>query len=178
MRTSVTDPLRLDWLEMPAPWRVALTIAPGKKSESFYGSPWARDLDADLDLIAREGIRTLVCLVEEDELGRLGIATLVRDARARGLHVIHEPIVDGGTPALERARAVVRELVARKDAPILIHCRGGLGRTGTIAGCLLRAVGFSYEETLARLHRARGPSCPENERQRAFVERFSMAEPL
>ena len=173
-RTSSTHPLRLDWLEMPAPWRVALTFAPGKHGDSFEGPPWARDLDADLAVVVGQGIRTLVCLMEEDELGAFAIPTLLREARARGLHVLHVPIVDGSIPTVPRARALVRELFARCDEPILIHCRGGLGRTGTIAGCLLRAIGLSYEDAIARLHRARGPLCPENPTQRAFVERFAM----
>jgi hypothetical protein len=58
-------------------------------------------------------------------------------------------------------------------ASVVIHCEGGKGRTGVVAGSLLVALGASAPEALRRLHEARGPNCPENAQQRAFIERFA-----
>ncbi len=58
-------------------------------------------------------------------------------------------------------------------ASVVIHCEGGKGRTGVVAGSLLVALGASTPEALRRLHEARGPNCPENARQRTFIERFA-----
>jgi protein-tyrosine phosphatase len=73
-------------------------------------------------------------------------------------------------PVLDAARSLVRELVARREAPMLIHCIGGLGRTGVIAGCLLRALDIAPDEALRRLVAARGTECPQTEDQRRFVK--------
>jgi ADP-ribosyl-[dinitrogen reductase] hydrolase len=170
--TSLSHPLRIDWLEMPAGWRVGLTFAPGKRGPSRQGHRWERDLGADLDRVARAGIRTLACLVEAHELVEWGIADLPTAATARGIEVLHRPIRDVSVPTLDDARMLVLELVARRDEPMLIHCIGGLGRTGVIAGCLLRAVGIAPDEALARLVSARGKECPQTEEQRRFVKEF------
>ena len=85
-----------------------------------------------------------------------------------------EAIATSATETLDNARSLVRELIARHDAPILIHCIGGLGRTGVIAGCLLRALDVPPDETLRRLVAARGKRCPETSEQRRFVTDFSL----
>jgi protein-tyrosine phosphatase len=59
-------------------------------------------------------------------------------------------------------------------APMVIHCIGGLGRTGVIAGCLLRALDVPPDEALRRLVAARGTRCPELDEQRSFVRDFSL----
>lgn len=50
---------------------------------------------------------------------------------------------------------------------VLIHCCAGIGRTGTFAVCLLRALGSSAEEAEVTVKSARaGPETPS---QRDFV---------
>ena len=174
VRTSITDPLQVAWLETPSEWRVGLTFAPGKRGPSTDGPRWERDLDADLDLLVSMGIRTIACLIEADELRAWGIDKLPSEAAARGLELLHRPIRDVSVPTLDGARGLVRELIARRDAPMLIHCIGGVGRTGVIAGCLLRALDVPPDEALRRLVAARGRRCPETSEQRRFVTNFSL----
>lgn len=45
MRTSETHPLRV------GNGLLGLTFCPGKRGDSVYGAPWARDLDTDLSAI-------------------------------------------------------------------------------------------------------------------------------
>lgn len=58
----------------------------------------------------------------------------------------------------------------------IIHCAGGTGRTGTIIGCVLKALQFSAIEIidyLDNLNRARGRRrWPESTWQSAFVTSF------
>ena len=174
VRTSVTSPLQVAWLETPSECRVGLTFAPGKRGPSTEGAPWERDLHADLDVLVAKGIRTIACLVHTHELVRWGIADLPSAAAARGIELLHRPIRDVSVPTLDDARSLVRELLARRDKPILVHCIGGLGRTGVIAGCLLRALDIAPDEALRRLVAARGTRCPETLEQRQFVTDFSL----
>ena len=175
VRTSRTHPLRIDWLDPPAP--VGMTLLPGVHGESTYGFRWQRDLDSDLDELRRLGATALVCLLEDHEFDQYEIRELIPKARSRGLEVLRLAIVDGGVP---RRLEEVDELLdavdahAAKGGRLVIHCRGGLGRTGTIAGCYLVRHGTSSGEALAMLRRVRKTDrCPEHDTQRGFIARYA-----
>lgn len=85
---------------------------------------------------------------------------------------------------IEPVQKLIKHIWAIVDADsrykIYIHCWGGLGRTGTIVGCLLAELyGYDYEETLNQLN-ALFQDCPkssyrvtpENEQQRLFIARY------
>lgn len=178
-RTSATHPLRVDWLPVDGPGRVGMTIAPGKHSVSKYTTGlWARDLDTDLDhLVQGWHVTDLVCLLETRDLERLQIPQLLEQARSRGLVTHWLPMPDGGVPPnVASVQQLVADLVVRVDggAVVAIHCEGGLGRTGIVAGCYLVARGYAAEDALLALRKARNSDrCPETEGQRAFIRGFA-----
>jgi hypothetical protein len=79
--------------------------------------------------------------------------------------------------------ALMRQILSRlhqaivAQRPVYLHCQGGIGRTGTVAGCLLVEAGFSGAEALALIaakwqvmaKRDRAPQSPETAQQRDFV---------
>jgi protein-tyrosine phosphatase len=173
-RTSGTDPIQVAWLPDRWPGRVGLTFAPGKRSPSIYGSPWRRDLAADLDRLRDVfALDVLVPLIEDHELQSLQIGGLVTEAEARGITVLRLPIPDGGTPAAEPVRHLTAVLLAcaRAGRRVVVHCRGGLGRAGTLAACTLIADGVTPTEAIAAVRRVR-PGAIENEAQERFVLGF------
>ncbi len=174
-RTSKTHPLRVDFVDLEGPGRLGLTLAPGKNQASKQSYTWQRDLAADLDrLTGHYRADLLVTLIEDHEIRSLGIASLSDEATTRGIRWLHHPIADGGLPpdsaALDPPLTVIHTALDA-DQNVVVHCAGGLGRTGTIAGCILIDRGCPPGEALARIRRARGPRCPENEAQRAFIQR-------
>ncbi len=174
-RTSATDPIEVAWLPGPLPGRIGLTFAPGKRSGSLFGSPWHRDLGADLDrLRASHRVDFLVPLVEDFELRDLGISRLVEEAEARGIVVERLSIPDGGIPSLEAARQVVSLILAfaRAGKTAVVHCRGGLGRAGTLAACALTRQGYRPAEAIAAVRKVR-PGALENSGQEDFVHLFA-----
>jgi CRISPR-associated protein (TIGR02584 family) len=178
IRTSTSHPILVDWLAGIPEGRVGLTFAPGKHSESFYnpGTRWRRDLAMDLDELVRQGVTDLVCLLQDRDLKKLKIPHLVAEATARGLRVHRLPIADQGVPGSREALVVLLAVLQQRlaeGASVVIHCEGGRGRTGVVAGCLLVSLGASTPEALRRLQEARGPNCPENAHQRAFIARFA-----
>jgi len=58
---------------------------------------------------------------------------------------------------------------------IVIHCRGGIGRSGLLAASLLICAGFDSEEAIRRASVARGFSVPETAQQIQWVRDFAEA---
>jgi protein-tyrosine phosphatase len=172
LHTSASDPIRIDFLPVPLPGRVGLTFAPGKCD----GLRWQRSLPQDLDrLQAFYSVSHLVSLIEDHELAHYRIGNLYAEAERRGIAVHRFPIPDVSVPAdVESLAPLVRQIggwVAVREK-VVIHCIGGLGRTGTVAGCFLVEQGVDAARALKLLREVRAPNCPETEEQREFVRRY------
>ncbi len=63
----------------------------------------------------------------------------------------------------------------RAGKSVVIHCRGGLGRTGLLAAACLRALGVDAERAIAIVRAAR-PGTIENEAQAAFVRTVDLGD--
>lgn len=173
-KTSQSHPIQVDFLPLASlRGRVGLSLAPGKR-DGFY---WERDLGADIDrLVAHYRVTHLVCLLEEHELIDYGIPDLSREAERRGLVVERFPIRDVSVPPdLDQVTHLIERISGwvKAGQTVLIHCLGGLGRTGTIAGCFLVAQGFDPEEALDVLAAVRDARrCPETRQQRDFIREY------
>jgi len=149
---------------------LGLTICPGKKDA---GRNWNRDLSQDLQVIQGWGATTVLSLIEDHEFRLLGVESLAHDVRALGMNWVHLPIVDVSVPdsRFEDAWACDGpKLHDRLDAgeKILIHCRGGLGRTGLVAGRILVERGCAPEKAIERIRLAR-PHAIETSEQEHYV---------
>ncbi len=178
MRTSNTDPIRVDFLPREAielRGRIGVTFAPGKKDPRRL---WDRDLDQDLRRLREAfGASVLVCLVEDHELELLGIADLPNRARSAGIHVVFHPIPDVGVPKeMEKVLWLVRLVLAAAEAGdnVVVHCRGGLGRSGLLVACSLVAQGHDPARAI-RTVRAVRPGAVETTAQERFVTDFAAA---
>ena len=180
-RTSATDPLRIDEVAAPAGGggRIGMTFCPGKRQRGAAMGDWERDLAADLARVAEWGAAAIATLMEPHELERYGVPGLGEAVEALGMEWHHLPIPDVGVPdslfearwfyAGHRLRAHL--LAGRR---VLLHCRGGLGRTGTIAARLLVELGAAPGDAIAAVRRAR-PGAIETAAQEAYVR---AAEPI
>jgi atypical dual specificity phosphatase len=96
---------------------------------------------------------------------------------------LRHPITDFGVPTLDGMAATLTDVAAALEGGgrVYLHCRAGIGRTGTVAACLLVEQGLSAGEALALLARkfavtaqhALGAESPEMPQQRAFVARWA-----
>ena len=179
-RTSASSPLRIAAVTPADGYgRIGITLCPGKSDPAGMSGPWARDLGADLDAIERWGATAVVSLITDEELDALSVRGLPGAVRDRHMEWLHAPIPDGWPPGrdFEDAWTVVGEAMRdrlRLGFDVLIHCRGGLGRAGTIAAHLLVELGASPEEAIRRVRAARSPYAIETAAQEAHVERCSV----
>ena len=149
---------------------LGLTLCPGKKDVS---RSWNRDLGADLRAIRAWGATTVVTLIEDHEFRLLRIESLADDVRALGMNWVHLPIVDVSIPDSRFEDAWIGDgpkLHDRLDAgeKILIHCRGGLGRTGLVAGRILVERGCAPKSAIQRIRSVR-PNAIETSEQEQYV---------
>ena len=174
-KTSVSDPLRIAMVTPDGTQgRIGITLCPGKTDNTARFGPWARDLDLDLDVIQHWGATALISLIEDQEFDRLSVRGLGNAVEHRHMEWWHLPIPDGSPPgpvfetAWGDAGGAIRDRL-RSGFDVLIHCRGGLGRAGTIAARLLvelgmrrtrRSAGYAMPAGPMPLkHRHRKPMC-------------------
>jgi protein-tyrosine phosphatase len=178
--TSETDPIPVDFLtddEVGTPGRLGMTFAPGMWAGSV-GGRWERNLAADMRALEEEyETNVLVSLMEDHEYRGYQIPELLERDKFGDIEILRFAIKDMGVPQeaeSERFQAFVRDVVQRLEQGqnVVVHCRGGLGRTGTLAACVLVALGrHTADEAIAAVREARKGTVQTRE-QEDFVRLF------
>ncbi|MFQ3615164.1 MAG: protein phosphatase [Cyanobacteriota bacterium] len=176
--TSESLPLMVDFLtaeQLQQPGQIGLMIAPGRCDEDAKAI-WQRDLQVDLRRLKEHyRINRLVCLLDEAERESLGISTLLPEAEALGIATENLPIEDDALPtSLDDFSALVDRVLAAVAAgeTVAIHCRGGGGRTGTLAAACLVKLGYGPEAAIATVQAVRSGALSVAA-QREFVHQFA-----
>jgi ADP-ribosyl-[dinitrogen reductase] hydrolase len=174
VKTSVTHPLQI--AAVPTSngiGRIGITFCPGKFDPCGSTGAWARDLELDLTAIKDWGATALLTLIEDWELKKLLVEHLGTVARQLGLEWFHLPIVDGAVPEEKfenewkaTGPKLMSLLLAGRD--IVVHCKGGQGRAGTIAARLLVDIGIAPREAMARVRKSRDGAI-ENPAQERYI---------
>lgn len=104
------------------------------------------------------GVRTFVDLTEPSE-GLQPYEVTLRDLAAeRGVVVTRRsfPIPEGGAlPATSYDTILATIEDSTSDGAVFVHGREGLGRPGTVVGCIFAGQGLSYEGSLRTLKERR-----------------------
>jgi len=126
-------------------------------------------------LIARQ-IYSFIDLTEEDELTHY--QKIITEITDKTIYYSRFAIMDYSIPTNKEMESIVSYINKNltEDRNIYLHCRGGIGRTGTVVACWLKSQGMSGKEALARLaelfsHSNAANFCrsPECEEQIRFV---------
>lgn len=172
IRTSLTHPIRVDAHPVSG-GLLGMTFCPGKHGDSLNGAAWARDIEADLAALKVWGASLVVTLMEWHEFALLRVPDLDARVAAHGMAWAHLSIPDQGVPGRAFAVAWPRvraELLSQLNlgGRVVLHCRGGLGRTGLVAAVLLIETGMAAEEAIRAVRRIR-PRAIETDEQACFV---------
>lgn len=122
------------------------------------------------------GVVSVISLLDRAELGWMRRDLDRFDFESR-FQMNYLPVADGQAPPIAQTKLILDQIdgCLGKGETVFLHCVGGRGRSGTVAGCLLArqgvAIGFAVLNKLAEIRYAHGlfkPS-PENEAQRRRV---------
>ncbi len=120
----------------------------------------------DLEALAKVGVNFLVSLEEQETVS----SALASEF---GIEVYHFPIQDMRTPALAAAEQLTT-LIDNKIKSgncLAVHCKAGLGRTGTVIASYLVKSGMTPLEATRKI-RCVDPRMIQSEQQENFITEF------
>lgn len=150
-------------------------VTPGTLLGGEYpGGDTEEDTARRLRALSDAGVNCFVNLTRPGELPPYNTAL------PEGTWYFHLPIDDHGLPTDKPYMGRILFAIAGALSAgrcVYVHCRMGIGRTGTVLGCQLVEQGLTGEAALDALNRAwlqcdrarRWPSIPETREQRQFV---------
>lgn len=127
-----------------------------------------------INLLVDNGVRTFVDLTTANDPLDPYEHLVRRVAKARNLDLrrVNHPIPDMGTLEVAEYDHIVGTInESAEQGVVYFHCWGGVGRTGTVAGCLLVADGMSADDALERITQLRAGTrkgsrpAPETQKQ-------------
>jgi protein-tyrosine phosphatase/nicotinamidase-related amidase len=159
--------LRIDYLKEEQPL-IGMTILPGRKDRK-------RNLKEDLKMISHEGIQNVVTIVSKEELAQYGVPDLLNAYSEVDLNFHHLTVVDQGTPTLDEMKKVIAFMqdAIKKNEKVLVHCVGGIGRTGMVVACYLKQFHkMDTQKAIELVRTSRSPRSIESPEQENFVTGF------
>lgn len=179
IRTSETHPLIINAISI-SNGELGLTFCPGKKQKAAMTGIWHRDVALDIDVVASWGASIVISLLEEFEYQELGVPELPQVFADR-FEWMDLPIPDrhAPTPSWVDRWELHRRQIAQalsEGKRILIHCKGGFGRTGTVAALILIDHGYSCDEAV-RLCRETRELSVETVAQEQFLGEYAASLP-
>ena len=156
-----------------------ITICPGKKE----GTRHNRDLNSDLQFLKQSGITTIVSLMEYSEYQQLQIPLYPYEAQKQGFKFLTLPIKDRKAPDLVQGTTFIKLIaeVLMAGERVMMHCKGGLGRSGTIAACVIVYIIYKHSNSIWSFDqiynfiRGRRPGAIQTRVQVNFIKNFILS---
>lgn len=155
--------------------RIGLACCPGKPGKQGLD----RDLAEDVQCLKDWGAAAVISLMEPEEMADYGVSHLGEAIARSGMRWFHLPIEDDRVPDAKFQAQwecwswAVHQLLD-EGARVVVHCRGGTGRTGLFAAQLLieRGCPLPYAIELVREQR---PKALQNPAHLPYLELVAAA---
>jgi protein-tyrosine phosphatase len=134
-------------------------------------------LEGELLRLKRNGIHTLVSLLEHWEASSFGLEDEGPAAVHVGLNFLSYPFPYTRIPVDTISfREFVAGLAARLRAgeSVGVHCRGSLGRSAIVVACTLMHLGWQPKAALYAIEAARGEPVPDTQEQAEWIMNYSV----
>lgn len=137
--------------------------------------PDAGSLQQNLHDLRDLGIDKILCLLEESESAKLSLQAQEAHTIEAGIEFQRFPIADFSVPDfLDLQVHITRALNDLHEGKnLLVHCKGGIGRTGLICCCLMLSTGISVPEAISVVTKQRGEQVPETPEQIDMLIRYA-----
>ena len=151
---------------------ICLSAFPGREHTNVFSIELMEEF---FDFLDSNRYRSLVSLVEVHEFDQfISYPKFEEKIGKRNFSWFFHPLKDMTAPDeifRERFFETQSHLLEnlRSGKKIAIHCKGGLGRSGTIAALLLRHLGFSAQKSIELVRKSR-PGAIETEEQEIFIQ--------
>jgi hypothetical protein len=169
----------------PRPLPATYWVVPGRFLVGEH--PGSQSRAEAMDRLRRflaAGVTCFVDLTEPGELPSYEALLPAATPQGRSVRYLREPIRDHGVPTgPETVARVIAQIDEALDAGhvVYLHCRAGIGRSATVAGCWLAASSGAAADPLGKLQqlwqqsaRSRAwPVVPETQQQEDFVRDWS-----
>ena len=162
--------LRVNWLDddKMTSGEIGLTILPGRKD-------YSRSIDEDLKQLKEYKVDTIIPLITDDEFDHFGVGELLEKYQEYDFNVKRLPIMDQLVSSHQEMKELIDYLEERlqKNEKIVLHCVGGLGRSGLVAASYLKYKGRNAEDAISSVRKVRGVRAVESKIQEEFVENIN-----
>jgi len=126
------------------------------------------EIKYDLQALKRVGVTQLLTLTER--------APEVEEMQAFGIGNVWSPVPDMQAPSIEQAVEICQQIdtMMQQQEVVAVHCRAGLGRTGTVLAAYLIWEGSDALSALEAVRKVE-PRWVQSEVQVTFLESFAQA---
>lgn len=129
----------------------------------------------DIKLWKKEGIKAVVVLTENEEISRYwtDASYYFEILKNNGFEYIHSPVKDFHAPTLEQLISIVNWINGKilTNKPVVVHCHGGIGRTGIVLASYLIKNGIEVDKAIYEV-RNKIPFALEVEEQLDIVYKY------
>ncbi|BCE03114.1 protein-tyrosine phosphatase family protein [Marinicellulosiphila megalodicopiae] len=140
--------------------------------------PGTKDIGLKQSLVELKnaGASAVLTLMLESEIYELGVTELKTLCEELDMQWIHLPIVDEGAPEetfellWSQFKHEIHAILNDKES-IAIHCKGGSGRTGIVAGKILLERGANFDSTIEQIKALR-PNAFSHDVQVEYMMQF------